>query len=173
MLTGRRPIILIGPMGAGKTAVGRELARLLGWNFVDTDAEIEARTGVDIGFIFDKEGETGFRQREAAVLADVLALSRTVVSTGGGIVLDPVNRGRIAAAGFVVYLTATIESQLERTGRTRKRPLLELPDPHTRLIELAAVRTPLYESLANLTIVTDNQTPREVARELQKRLCRD
>lgn len=168
-----RSIILIGPMGAGKTAVGRELARLIDWNFIDTDAEIEARTGVDVGFIFDKEGEAGFRQREAAVLADALGLDRTVVSTGGGIVLDPANRERIATAGFVVYLTATIESQLDRTGRTRKRPLLELPDPRARLIELAAARTPLYESLASLTLGTDNQTPREVARDLQKRLCRD
>lgn len=157
-------------MGAGKTAVGRELARLLDRHFIDTDAEVEQRTGVDVGFVFEKEGEAGFRRREAAVLVEALAETGAVISTGGGIVLDPDNRERIAAAGCVVYLSATVETQLERTSKSRKRPLLDLPDPRTRLIELAAIRTPLYESLANLTIATDDQTPRDVARELQNRL---
>lgn len=155
-------------MGAGKTAVGRELARLLDRPFVDTDAEVERRTGVEVDFVFEKEGEAGFRRREAAVLAETLAQERIVLATGGGIVLDPANRERIAEAGIVIYLAAAVETQLERTSKTRKRPLLNHPDPRARLAELAAVRAPLYESLAHLTIATDDQTPREVARELGK-----
>ncbi|HET7308307.1 MAG TPA: shikimate kinase [Gammaproteobacteria bacterium] len=164
-------VILIGPMGVGKTAVGRELARLLDLDFADTDAEIETRTGVDIGFIFEKEGEAGFRRREAAVLEDLLARDNLVLSTGGGIVLEPVNRERLTTAGTVIRLTASLEAQLERTSHSRKRPLLEKGDPRARLIQINAERDPLYEALADITVSTDDQTPREAARELQKQLA--
>lgn len=167
----RAAIILIGPMGVGKTAVGRELARLLARDFADTDAEIEARTGVDIGFIFEKEGEAGFRRREADILAELLVHADLVLATGGGIVVDPANRERIAAAGTVVYLTARLETQLERTAHTNKRPLLETTDPRARLLELNAARAPLYEALADITLATDDQSPRDVARELEKQLA--
>ncbi|HET7370084.1 MAG TPA: shikimate kinase [Gammaproteobacteria bacterium] len=165
-MSAARRIILIGPMGVGKTAVGRDLAKLLETDFADTDAEIETRTGVDIGFIFDKEGEAGFRRREAAMLEELLTRDKLVLSTGGGIVLDPANRERIAAAGTVVYLRANLDTQLKRTCHSRKRPLLEQGDRRERLIHLNAERAPLYETLADLTVATDEQTPREVAREL-------
>lgn len=157
-------------MGVGKTAVGRELAKLLDSEFADSDAEIESRTGVDIGFIFEKEGEAGFRRREAAVLEDLLMRDNIVLSTGGGIVLDRSNRERITAAGTVIYLTAAVETQLQRTSHSHKRPLLEQGDPRGRLIQLNVERAPLYETLADLTVATDEQTPREVARELRAAL---
>lgn len=157
-------------MGVGKTAIGRELARQLDLDFADTDAEVEARTGVEIGFIFDKEGEAGFRRREAAILAELLTRDNLVLSTGGGIVLDPDNRERIAGAGTVVYLTAEVDTQLERTAPSRKRPLLETDDPRSRLMQLNTERAPLYESLADITLASDGRTPREVAREITERL---
>ncbi|HET6655521.1 MAG TPA: shikimate kinase [Gammaproteobacteria bacterium] len=163
-------IILIGPMGVGKTAVGRELAKLLEVDFADTDAEIETRTGVDIGFIFEKEGEAGFRHREIAMLEELLARDNLVLSTGGGVVLERTNRERLAAAGTVVYLHATLATQLKRTCHSRKRPLLQGGDPRETLIQLNAERAPLYEALADLAVATDEQTPREVARELHAAL---
>lgn len=163
-------IILIGPMGAGKTAVGRELARCLECEFVDSDAEVERATGVDIGFIFDKEGEMGFRRRECKAIAELVGRANVVLATGGGAVLDPDNRRRLSGAGIVVYLAASLETQLARIGRTHRRPLLDLPDPRARLAELQRERTPIYTQMADLVLDTDGQTPREVAHELLQRL---
>ena len=119
-----RNIYLVGPMGSGKSAVGRRLATLLDLKFVDSDAEIERRTGVDIRYIFEKEGEARFREREREVIAELTALEDVVLATGGGAVLDPRNRERLKSTGTVVYLQASVDTQLDRTRRGRNRPLL-------------------------------------------------
>ncbi|MEJ2523404.1 MAG: shikimate kinase [Gammaproteobacteria bacterium] len=138
-------IFLVGPMGSGKSAVGRRLARLLGRPFLDTDAEIEARTGVDIPFIFDKEGEAGFRARERAVIAELTARPGIVLATGGGAVVSAENL-------------------------SKNRPLLDTPDPGARLEELMALRERLYREVASLVVNTDGRRVASVARELRDRL---
>jgi len=129
-------LYLIGPMGSGKTAVGRELAKALGRRFYDSDAEIERRTGVDIPFIFEKEGEARFRERERECLAELTAHRGVVVATGGGAVLDPATRRRLASTGTVIYLKTSIDDQLRRTRVSRNRPLLETADPRAVLERL-------------------------------------
>src|SRR5262245_30695155 len=141
-------VFLIGPMGSGKTAVGKHLARLLSLDFYDSDVEIEQRTGVDIPYIFEKEGEAGFREREREVIDALTSLDNVVVATGGGAVLMPENRERLASRGCVVYLKTGIQQQLERTRHGRQRPLLYTEDPEARLKELMTHRAPLYESIA-------------------------
>ncbi|NLG75534.1 MAG: shikimate kinase AroK [Xanthomonadaceae bacterium] len=163
-------IFLIGPMGSGKTAVGRQLARLLRLDFYDSDAEIEHRTGVDIPYIFEKEGESGFREREREVIDALTRLPSVVVATGGGAVLLPENRDRLAARGCVVYLHTSIEQQLERTRHGRQRPLLYTKDPEAKLRELMEMRLPLYHSIARITVVTDGRQVRAVADEIIQRL---
>jgi shikimate kinase len=163
-------IYLIGPMGSGKTAVGRRLATLLGKRFIDSDAEIERRTGVDIRFIFEKEGEARFREREREVIADLTALDGVVVATGGGAVLDPANRERLAATGTVVYLQATVDTQLQRTQPSRNRPLLMNDDPRTVLERLIAIRRPLYEEIAHIRIDTTGRQVRTVASDVRNLL---
>jgi shikimate kinase len=163
-------IFLIGPMGSGKTAVGRHLAKVLHLEFHDSDAEIELRTGVDIPFIFEKEGESGFREREREVIDSLTQLQHVVIATGGGAVLLPENRERLAARGRVVYLNTGIEQQLERTRHGRQRPLLYTDDPETRLRELMAQRLPLYESIADIIVATDGRQVRAVADEIAQRL---
>lgn len=155
-------------MGVGKTAVGRELARLLRLEFIDTDAQIEQSTGVDIGFIFEKEGEAGFRQRETAMLATTLSTHAGIIATGGGIVLAAENRRLIAANGIVVHLTATLDTQLRRTAHTRGRPLLEARNKRETLRRINAERATLYDSIANITIATDAHTPQTVARKIKR-----
>lgn len=167
-----RNIYLVGPMGSGKTAVGRRLANLLGMPFHDSDAEIEKRTGVDIRYIFEKEGEARFRQRERDVLADLAKLENVVVATGGGAVLDPVNRQRLSGTGTVVYLRASVEAQLARTQPTRNRPLLLNDDPRAVLEHLMSVRQPLYEEIANYTVDTSGKQVRAVAAEVHEWLTR-
>jgi shikimate kinase len=159
----RDNLYLIGPMGSGKTAVGRRLAALLGKQFYDSDAEIERRTGVDIRFIFEKEGEARFREREREVIADLTALHDVVVSTGGGAVLDAENRARLAANGTVVWLQATVDTQLQRTRPSRNRPLLATDDPRAVLERLKSVREPLYDQIADLKIDTSGRRVRAVA----------
>jgi shikimate kinase len=154
---------LIGPMGSGKSAVGRRLATLLGLPFFDSDAEIEKRTGVDIRFIFEKEGEARFRARERDVIADLTALQDVVVATGGGAVLDPANRERLKSTGTVIYLRASVDAQLARTQPTRNRPLLLDQDPRTVLEGLMSVRQPLYEEIADYTIDTTGMQVRAVS----------
>ncbi len=157
-------------MGAGKSAVGRQLAKLLGLDFVDSDEEIEKRTGVDIAFIFEKEGESGFREREAKVIDDLTQMTGVVLATGGGAILDPDSRSRLGARGFVVYLHTTVRQQLERTRRGRERPLLENRPRRQVLEELMRVREPLYREIADLVVETDGRRVQAVAREIHDAL---
>ncbi len=155
-------------MGAGKTAVGRQLAGRLGLGFADTDAEIEARTGVDIAYIFEREGEAGFRARERSVIDEMTRVPGIVLATGGGAILLPENREHLAARGTVVFLDASIDQQLQRTRRGLHRPLLATDDPRARLEELMRVRDPLYRSIAAITIRTDGRRLDAVAAEIVK-----
>jgi shikimate kinase len=159
-------VFLIGPMGSGKTAVGRHLSRLMRAPFRDSDAEIESRTGVDISYIFSREGEAGFRQREREVLADLTAESPIVLATGGGAILLEENRQVLRERGFVVYLQTSLEQQAERVRQGRNRPLLHDVDPLTKLTELMQVRAPIYESLADFTIATDGRKVHTVAESI-------
>ena len=161
-------VFLIGPMGAGKSAVGRRLAQMLKRTFYDTDAEIEQRTGVDIPFIFEKEGETGFRRRERQVVMDLSKLQGIVLATGGGVVLDEANRRDLSAAGAVVYLHASVDQQLQRTRRGRGRPLLETEDPRQRLQDLMTIREPLYRAMADVVVNTDGRKVIAVAEEIRR-----
>ena len=162
-----RNIYLIGPTGSGKTAVGRQLARATGLRFLDSDHEIEKRTGVEVGFIFEKEGEAGFRERETEMIAELTGLDGVIVATGGGAVLAKKNRERLAASGIVVYLKTGVAEQLKRTGRSRKRPLLNRDEPSRVLEQMAGKRSPLYEEIADLELDTSNQRVRSVALELK------
>jgi shikimate kinase len=166
-----RSVFLVGPMGSGKTAVGRQLAQRLGYRFVDSDAEIEVRTGVDIPFIFEKEGEEGFRERERQVIGELTQLAGIVLGTGGGAVLSGDNRQHLAARGVVVYLETTVEQQLARTRRSQNRPLLFTEDPGGRLASLMAVREPLYRSIAAITVSTDWRKVGSVVDEIVERLA--
>ena len=163
-------IFLIGPMGAGKSAVGKQLARMLHLDFVDSDDEIEERTGVDIGFIFEKEGEAGFRKREVAVIDELSGRSGVVLATGGGAIGDPDSRTRLGARGFVVYLYTSVDQQLARTSRGRDRPLLQNGDRRTTLETLLDKRDPMYREIADLVVDTDGRKVRSVANEILKAL---
>lgn len=147
-----RNIFLVGPMGSGKTTLGRHIARISSLEFVDSDREIEARTGVDIPYIFEREGEAGFRQREAQVVADLATRENTVLATGGGSVLDADSRRVLAARGCVVYLHATVRQQLDRTSHSRHRPLLQAGDRRATLQRLFEQRDPLYREIADIVI---------------------
>ncbi len=157
-------------MGAGKSAVGRQLARMLHMDFMDSDDEIETRTGVDIPFIFEKEGEDGFRKREMKVIDDLSKQEGIVLATGGGAVVDPQNRNHLGARGFVVYLYTTVDQQLERTRRGRSRPLLATGDPRQTLEDLMSVRDPMYREIADLVVETDGRKVKAVANEILDRL---
>ncbi|NOX68978.1 MAG: shikimate kinase AroK [Gammaproteobacteria bacterium] len=163
-------LFLIGPMGAGKSAVGRQLARLLHLDFVDSDDEIEDRTGVDIPFIFEKEGEEGFRKRETAVIDDLSQREGVVLATGGGAVINAENRSRLGARGYVVYLYTTVAQQLERTQRGRERPLLDSADPGKVLEDFMEIRDPLYREIADLVIETDGRRVKAVAKQIHESL---
>jgi shikimate kinase len=171
-MLGLRNVYLIGPMGSGKTAVGRRLAMLLGKEFVDSDAEIEKRTGVDIRYIFEREGEPKFRVREREVIADLTKLDNVVVATGGGVILDTANRERLAATGTVVYLATDLDTLVRRTRSAKVRPLLANGDPRTVLERLMEIRRPLYEQLADLRIETTGRQVRAVAADVAQRLAR-
>jgi shikimate kinase len=157
-------------MGSGKSAVGRQLARMLHLTFVDSDDEIESRTGVDIAFIFEKEGEDGFRAREVRVVDDLSNMDAVVLATGGGAVVDPESRSRLGARGFVVYLYTTVEQQLQRTEKGRDRPLLEIGDRSEILEALMKVRDPMYREIADLVVETDGRKVKAVANEILERL---
>lgn len=163
-------LFLVGPMGAGKSAVGRQLARLLHMDFVDSDDEIESRTGVDIPFIFEKEGEAGFRKREVKVIDDLSQREGVVLATGGGAIIDSDSRSRLGARGFVVYLYTSVQQQLDRTQRGRTRPLLENGDKEQVLEDLMKIRDPLYREIADLTVDTDGRRVQTVAREIHESL---
>ena len=157
-------------MGAGKTAVGRRLARDLGLEFFDSDAEIEARTGVDIGFIFEKEGEQGFRRRERAMIDELTALNGIVLATGGGAILDAENRRRLSAGGTVVYLQASVAQQSARVRHGKERPMLQDKDPEEALQALMEIREPLYLELADLVVETDRRKVATVANDIETQL---
>jgi len=165
-------IFLVGPMGAGKTTVGRRLAEARGMEFIDSDHEVESRTGVNINFIFEKEGEAGFRRRECAAIADLAARENLVLSTGGGAILDPENRRLLAEHGFVVYLYASVEQQIARTERTDNRPLLRVGDRRETLQRLFQIRDPLYREIADLVVNTDGRNARLLSRDIEDRLVR-
>lgn len=165
-----RNVILVGPMGAGKSTIGRLLAKELHLPFKDSDKEIEVRTGADIPWIFDVEGEQGFREREQAVIADLCREDGLVLATGGGAVLRQENREALRAGGRVIYLHASVEQQLERTARDRNRPLLRTADPGRVLRDLLAIRDPLYREIADVVIDTDQRPPRMVVQEILSRL---
>lgn len=147
-----RNIYLVGLMGAGKTTVGRQLAKRLGRQFFDSDHEIVARTGVPIPTIFEIEGEEGFRRREAQTIAELSEVANIVLATGGGVVLDPENRRRLHESGWVVYLNVPPVMLYERTRHDRNRPLLQVDNPLARLEELYAIRDPLYREVAHLVV---------------------
>nr|WP_274601970.1 shikimate kinase AroK [Pseudomonas typographi] len=163
-------MILVGPMGAGKTTIGRLLAKELRLPFRDSDKEIETRTGANIPWIFDREGEAGFRDREAAMLAELCAYDGLVLATGGGAVMRDENRKALYAGGRVVYLHASVEQQVGRTARDRNRPLLRTADPAATLRALLAVRDPLYREIADIVVETDERPPRMVVFDILERL---
>ncbi len=166
----KRNIFLIGPMGAGKSTIGRQLANELHLEFFDSDAEIERRTGADIAWVFDVEGEAGFRAREEKVIFDLTEKQGIVLATGGGSIISKETRNRLSARGFVVYLETTIEKQVARTARDKRRPLLQNGEPQEILENLAESRNPLYEEIADLVVKTDNQSAKVVSREIIDKL---
>jgi shikimate kinase len=157
-------------MGAGKTTVGRLLARRLKLRFMDSDHEIERRCGVKVPVIFEIEGEAGFRNRESQAVAEIITLEGIVLATGGGVVISSENRRLLAASGTVVYLCARPEDLYERVRHDRNRPLLATPDPLVRLRELYAERDPLYRAIADLVIDTGRQGVQALARDLLDKL---
>jgi shikimate kinase len=166
-------IFLIGPMGAGKTTIGRRLALALRREFLDSDQEIERRAGASIPLIFELEGEGGFRLREKAVVAELTQRPEIVLATGGGAILDPENRRCLTGRGLVVYLRASVDEQLRRTRQDDNRPLLQTADPRARLAELFGQRDPLYREAADWTISTEDRPLGQVTREILRRLDED
>lgn len=163
-------IYLVGPMGVGKTTVGRRLAELLGRDFYDVDQEVEAHTGTSINIIFDVEGEPGFRTRETRMLEDLSAHLGAVIATGGGAVKSNENRDIMRRHGKVVYLHADVNTQVNRTRFCRNRPMLQDTDRKRTLTKLMQEREPLYRELADCVIVTDRRPAHLVAREIAKKL---
>jgi shikimate kinase len=164
-------IFLVGMMGAGKTSVGRLLARNLGKQFYDSDQVVESRTGVKISVIFEHEGEPGFRAREAAVLEELTSLRGVVLATGGGAVLREDNRHALRSRGVVVYLRASVNDLWVRTKHDRNRPLLQTADPQARLAELFRQRDPLYRETAHIIMDTGSQSLKALVLKLQQRLA--
>lgn len=167
-LTGN--IFLVGLMGAGKTTVGKCLAKHLHKTFIDADHEIEHRTGVKIPLIFELEGEAGFRAREKAVVGDLTQQRDIVLATGGGAVLDEQNRRKLSTNGTVVYLRANVADLLHRTRHDRNRPLLQTVNPAQKLEELYAQRDPLYREIADIVIDTGKQSVQNLVQQLEKKL---
>ncbi|MCS5709583.1 shikimate kinase AroK [Candidatus Berkiella cookevillensis] len=161
-------LFLVGPMGAGKSTIGKQLAKELKLEFCDVDQEIEDRAGADIGWIFDVEGEEGFRKREEIVIDELSQRQGLVLATGGGAILSAENRNKLAARGTVVYLFTTVEQQLKRTAKDKRRPLLQQKDMprEEKLDGLMESRDPLYREIADVIIDTDGRTVRSVALEV-------
>ncbi len=163
-------LFLTGPMGAGKSTIGRQLSKRLKMAFHDSDHEIETRTGVDIPLIFEFESEAGFRKRESAVIDELTRLPNIILSTGGGAILDPENRQHLTSRGTVIYLHASVDQQLRRTRHDRNRPLLQTDNPRAKLEELMAIREPLYREAADIVINTDGMRVMDVVRQIIKQL---
>lgn len=163
-------LFLIGPMGSGKTTVGRFLARRLRLDFHDLDQEIELRCGVDVATIFDIEGETGFRAREQAMLDELTRRNRILLATGGGSIVDEENRRMLNGRGLVVWLETSVDQQLKRLERDQRRPLLQAPDRRERLEKLAEARNPLYQACAHLTIRSANISPAAMAARAHRQI---
>jgi shikimate kinase len=163
-------IFLVGPMGAGKSTVGRQLAEALSFEFRDSDQELQRRTGVDIPTIFEYEGEEGFRDRERQVINELSEQNGIVMATGGGAVMRPENRRDLASRGVVIYLHCSPEQQHSRTARDRNRPLLHTEDPLARLRELMKVRDPLYRQVADMVVSTERRGTASVVKEIRRRL---
>jgi shikimate kinase len=161
-------LVLVGPMGAGKTSIGRRIAELHGLAFVDADREIETRTGAPVATIFDCEGEAGFRERERAVLVELLDADGAVIATGGGAVLDPGTRRLLRERGFVVHLHVSVDQQLRRLARDSTRPLIAGDDREAVLLRLAREREPLYADAADLRFETGTSGPAEAALRLRE-----
>ncbi|NOQ94184.1 MAG: shikimate kinase AroK [Methylophaga sp.] len=163
-------IFLVGPMGAGKSTVGRQLAKALGRDFYDSDKEIEKRTGVSISWIFEMEGEEGFRIREQKVIDDLTKLKDIVLATGGGAVLSDDNRRALRSRGNVVYLSASAEQLFRRTSKDKTRPLLQTDDPKQQIVELLDERDPLYKNVADIELRTGDQSIQHAVAEVIKQL---
>ncbi|MES9876978.1 MAG: shikimate kinase AroK [Candidatus Sedimenticola sp. PURPLELP] len=172
-MTRIKNIFLVGPMGAGKTTIGRQLAELLGLDFDDSDKEIQRRTGVDIPTIFDFEGEDGFRRREKSVIDELTQREGIVLATGGGAVLDVENRGWLSGRGVVVYLYCSPEQQFERTMRDRNRPLLQTEDPLSKLETLMDERDPIYRQIADVVVQSEKRSAASVAKEIMRKIQSD
>lgn len=163
-------IYLVGPMGAGKSTIGRLLSTELRLEFKDSDKEIEDRCGCNIPWIFDVEGEVGFRDREVAAIEEITKERNVLMATGGGAVLRPENRQHLSSRGTVVYLKTSVEQQLARTAKDKNRPLLQIDNPEAVLRKLMAERDPLYQEVADIVIHTDDRNPKYVVLEIVKRL---
>ena len=163
-------IFLVGPMGAGKSTVGKQLAKALGRDFYDSDKEIEKRTGVSISWIFEMEGEVGFRLREQKMIEELTELKNIVLATGGGAILDEQNRRVLRSRGYVVYLSASVDQLLRRTNRDKNRPLLQTDKPKDKIMALMAERTPLYQDVADIELRTGDQSIQYVVSGLIKTL---
>jgi shikimate kinase len=165
-------LYLVGPMGVGKTTIGRLIARKLGRQFIDLDVEIEHRAGAEIPWIFDVEGEDGFRRRESELLEEYAGERNLVVSTGGGVVLKPENRSVLQRSGLVVFLNATVEQLYERLLKDKKRPLLQVPDRKAAIQHLKHNRDPLYREVADLVVDVGSRNSRHITELLYKELLK-
>ncbi|MCT7360176.1 shikimate kinase AroK [Thalassolituus pacificus] len=161
-------VFLIGPMGAGKSTIGRLLSAELKVEFFDSDKVIEERCGANIPWIFDMEGESGFREREEQAIDELTQMSSIVLATGGGVVMREANRRHLSARGTVVYLCTSVEQQLARTAKDKNRPLLQAENPERILRDLFSARDPLYREIADIIIETDQRNPRWVVQELKR-----
>ncbi len=165
-MKGKRNIFLIGPMGAGKTTIGKQLAEILKLDFIDSDQELERRTGAPIDWIFDIEGEDGFRVREENVIEELTQMQGVVLATGGGAIVSDKSRNFLAARGVVVYLETSIEQQLERTRRDKRRPLIQNGNPKEVLEDLMKERESMYTDIADLTVPTNISSVKSVAKQI-------
>lgn len=169
-MTNTKNIFLIGPLGVGKTTIGRALAKRAHLVFYDSDQEIEKQSGVSVATIFEYEGEVGFRVREANMIAKLTTLDNIVLSSGGGSILMAENRKAFSTRGTVIYLHASVDTQLSRTNQRKGiRPLLDIPDPLKKIIELDTIRTPLYKEISNFIYNTDIDAPQKIV----EKICRD
>ena len=170
-MTESKRLFLVGPMGAGKSTIGKRLAQRLQLDFADSDKEIEKRTGASIALIFELEGEQGFRQREASIIDELSNMDKIVLATGGGAILSSTNRDLLRQRGTTIYLQTSVEFQLQRTSRDSKRPLLQTENPRKKLEELLAIRDPLYRELADIIVRTDGRHVNAVVSEIIRQIC--